>query len=67
MSANDGVLQMNRTPSLDLAWRPRARAAAPSPARPSWLAWLPRRRKPTTYERCLAIHIHFAGPHSALS
>ena len=33
----------------------------------SWLGrWLGR-RQPTTYQRCLAIHIHFAGPHSALS
>jgi len=35
--------------------------------RNSWFArWLGR-REPTTYQRCLAIHIHFAGPHSALS
>lgn len=38
----------------------------PAPRRPgrvrSWLA----RRKPSTYQRCLAVHIHFAGPHSAL-
>jgi hypothetical protein len=35
--------------------------------RNSWLGrWLGR-REPTTYQRCLAIHIHFAGPHSALS
>jgi hypothetical protein len=33
----------------------------------SWLGrWLGR-REPTTFHRCLAIHIHFAGPHSALS
>lgn len=36
-------------------------------ARLPWLARLLRRRQPTTYHRCLAIHIHFAGPHSALS
>jgi hypothetical protein len=35
--------------------------------RSSWLGrWLGR-PEPTTYQRCLAIHIHFAGPHSALS
>jgi len=35
--------------------------------RSSWLGrWLSR-REPTTYQRCLAIHIHFAGPRSALS
>jgi hypothetical protein len=37
------------------------------PQRSSWLGrWLGR-REPTTYQRCLAIHIHFAGPRSALS
>jgi len=43
---------------------------APTPTarqRNSWLGrWLGR-REPTTYHRCLAIHIHFAGPRSALS
>ncbi len=35
--------------------------------RNSWLwRWLGR-REPTTYQRCLAIHIYFAGPRSALS
>jgi hypothetical protein len=35
--------------------------------RNSWLGrWLGR-REPSTYQRCLAIHIHFAGPRSALS
>jgi hypothetical protein len=35
--------------------------------RNSWLpGWLGR-RKPTTYQRCLAIHIYFAAPRSALS
>lgn len=35
--------------------------------RNSWLGrWLGR-RQPTTYQRCLAIHIYFAGPRSALS
>jgi hypothetical protein len=34
--------------------------------RNSWLGrWLGR-REPTTYQRCLAIHIHFAAPRSAL-
>ena len=37
-------------------------------ARSSWLGrWLMRRREPTAYQRCLAVHIHFAGPRSALS
>jgi hypothetical protein len=34
--------------------------------RNSWLERLLGRRQPTTYQRCLAIHIHFAGPRSAL-
>jgi len=33
----------------------------------SWLARLWRRRRPTLYQRCLAVHIHYAGPRSALS
>jgi hypothetical protein len=33
----------------------------------SWLGrWLGQ-RQPTTYQRCLAIHIYYAGPRSALS
>ena len=49
--------------------RPVERPVTVSPVRQrsSWLGrWLGR-REPTTYQRCLAIHIHFAGPHSALS
>ncbi len=44
------------------------RVPAPSAhQRNSWLGrWLGR-REPTTYHRCLAIHIYFAGPRSALS
>lgn len=36
-------------------------------ARRTWFGRLLRRREPTTFHRCLAIHIHFSGPHSALS
>jgi hypothetical protein len=49
--------------------RPLERAATvPTPRQcNSWLGrWLGR-RQPTTFQRCLAIHIHYAGPHSALS
>lgn len=28
--------------------------------------WLFRRKKPTTFHRCLAVHMHFAQPRSAL-
>jgi hypothetical protein len=35
--------------------------------RRSWLRRWFGRREPTAYQRCLAIHIHYAGPRSALS
>ena len=34
--------------------------------RNGWLGRILHRRKTTTYQRCLAVHIHFAGPRSAL-
>jgi hypothetical protein len=40
----------------------------PSAERGSWLGHLlARRREPTTFQRCLAIHILYAAPRSALS
>ncbi len=69
MRASDGTLRLG-TPSPTLrrlegretaAWRPRKTERA------SWFSRILRRRQPTTYERCLAIHIHYAGPRSALS
>jgi hypothetical protein len=57
------------------AMKPRAEAWKLTPAQPakkvaapkrSWLD-LFRRREPSTYQRCLAVHIHFAGPRSHLS
>lgn len=42
------------------------RSAQPPRERNSWLdRWLGR-RQPTTYHRCLAIHMYFAAPRSAL-
>jgi hypothetical protein len=35
--------------------------------RRTWLGRLLNRREMTTYQRCLAVHIHYAGPRSALS
>ena len=32
-----------------------------------WLDVLRRRREPSTYQRCLAVHIHFAGPRGGLT
>ena len=39
----------------------------PGPAPKRSLLGLFRRREPNTYHRCLAVHIHFAGPRSSLS
>lgn len=45
----------------------KVRKAAPEPARTSgWLDILRRRPPPSTYQRCLAVHIHFASPRSTL-
>jgi hypothetical protein len=35
--------------------------------RRTWLGRLLNRQEMTTYQRCLAVHIHYAGPRSALS
>ena len=66
ISAIDAPLEVPQPPR-PLLRPPRARLAPPAPPSPSLLdRWLGR-RKPTTFHRCLAIHIHFAGPRSALS
>jgi hypothetical protein len=51
------------------AWRVtrEAPARADGTAPRSGLAGLWKRRQPTLYQRCLAVHIHYAGPRSALS
>jgi hypothetical protein len=66
MRVSDGTLRLN-APNLALRrqeprWKLPARGA-----RVWWLGRLLRRQEPTTFHRCLAIHIHYAGPHSALS
>lgn len=66
MLASEGSLRLSAA-SLGAPRRPPRPAIARAEARSTWLARLLRRREPTTYHRCLAIHIHFAGPHSALS
>ncbi len=48
----------------------RVTAAKPQPTqgeRRSWLAALIRRPEPTTFHRCLAVHMHYAAPRSSLS
>ncbi len=44
----------------------RPRPAA-QPARHSLIKRLLRRQEPTLFQRCLAVHLHFAGPNSALT
>jgi hypothetical protein len=66
MLASEGSIRLSAA-TLGATRRPPRVAAARIDARSGWLARLLRRRQPTTYHRCLAIHIHFAGPHSALS
>lgn len=64
--AIDAPLEMPQPPR-PLLRQQRPRLAPLAPPRASRLdRWLGR-REPTTFHRCLAIHIHFAGPRSALS
>jgi hypothetical protein len=50
------------------AWRVRPKAAGAQKRKAgSWLTALWPRREPTLYQRCLAVHIHYAGPRSGLS
>jgi hypothetical protein len=44
--------------------KPPQNKTATAPKR-TWLG-LFQRREPTTYQRCLAVHIHFAGERSSL-
>lgn len=43
------------------------KAAAPKPEKSGWLEIWRRRREPSAYQRCLAVHIHFASPRGGLS
>ena len=41
-----------------------------TPAKPekrSWIEMWRRRREPSTYQRCLAVHIHYAAPRGGFS
>jgi hypothetical protein len=67
MAVSDGTLRLSAPRLVVSRSEPRRPASRPV-VRRSWLdRLLWRRREPSTYHRCLAIHIHFAGPHSALS
>jgi hypothetical protein len=66
MTATGGTLR----PGVLIAqkWRPgQARTGLKRPPRSAWLGRVLVRPQPTTYQRCLAIHIYNAGPRSALS
>ena len=47
-------------------WKVTKVAAKPGQSS-GWFDALRRRRQPSTYQRCLAVHIHFASPRSTLS
>jgi hypothetical protein len=66
MLASEGSIRLSAATLSAPRRQPRV-AVVRTDARSGWVARLLRRRQPTTYHRCLAIHIHFAGPHSALS
>ena len=65
MRASDGTIRLPTPTSF--RWRDEARAARrAAPAVPLLRRWF-RRREPTVFHRCLAVHIHYAGARSALS
>jgi hypothetical protein len=65
MSATGGTLG----PGVLIAqkWRPEQARRLERAARGPWLGRVLVRPQPTTYQRCLALHIYYAGPRSALS
>ncbi|HEV2548299.1 MAG TPA: hypothetical protein VGU20_13250 [Stellaceae bacterium] len=65
MRASDGTIRLPAPTSFRWRDEPRAaqRVASSAPLLRRWF----RRREPTVFQRCLAVHIHFAGPRSALS
>jgi hypothetical protein len=65
MRVSDGTIRLPAATSFRWRDEPRAirRIAPPAPFFRRWF----RRREPTVFHRCLAVHIHFAGPRSALS
>jgi hypothetical protein len=66
MSATGGTLGPGAP--IPSRWRPElARTGLKQSARSPWLGRVLVRQQPTAYQRCLAIHIYYAGPRSALS
>ena len=46
------------------AWKVKA---VPQPKKSCWPDAWRRRREPSAFQRCLAVHIHFASPRGGLS
>jgi hypothetical protein len=66
MRASDGTIRLSM-PNLSTTQQERRPATLPRREPGSLLGrWLGR-GQPTTYQRCLAVHIHYAAPRSALS
>lgn len=66
MQVSNGIIRLSASTTSLWAAQPR-RATPLRPSLRHWLkTWL-HRQPPTTYQRCLAVHIHYAGPRSALS
>ncbi len=42
-------------------------SSKPLPPQPSWFGRLFRHREPSTFQRCLAVHMHYAAPRNTLS
>ncbi len=64
----DAIPAFLRRPTVTRPTKPQEqrRPIQPLLERRSWIArWLGR-SEPTAYHRCLAVHLHFAGPRSAL-
>ncbi len=68
MRANDGLLVRMDADRVKLPEFRRTAGSCKTQAAPaSWISRLFGPRAPTTYHRCLAIHMYYAGPHSSLS
>lgn len=66
MGVSDGSIQLS-APTAPRRLQHHRQSSPTRRARGHWLSRWFSRHEPTTYQRFLAVHIHFAGPHSALS